>query len=645
MKQSHRFFFLLLLVASVFPATSAPLEKRGVIPNFSLQTIDGRTYTANEIAKADLAVLYFFSTKCKPCAAGLTRLQKLAGELKEKAPLVVAIGKQSTSELHAYAAKLGLRFKVASGDRRTLRAFQAQYVYPTAYVLGPEGRILETLQGDHAGIPALLLSLAEREQQREEPGVAKEIYASMKTEGDRGGIVQAGMGYSLLKEGKLGRAESSFRDLANSPQIQLAVKGHEGLAQTHYQQGRLDEALVQANSALNKAPDRSLPHLVKAKVHYRNGNIEEAEQEVVLASAERTVSDFDWQIADAHYAKANLLKKTKQPTLAVASYQKALDHNPYFVAALSNQGVALQEIGDPEGAMKAFTDLKQRHPSDRLVDSLLKQARAAIAEKSDIERQRYIDGLAQDLIQQYQRNEATTARLDDWTSPALALSIMGLESRGSEDLMAREGLRTALQEELAQRLQSLNIKVVERAVLDKLLGELRVGSPPLADPDAALKIGRITAARLLLTGYISEAGGKNGSVVGMRLIDTETTAIVLPLVRQETGPIDPAEIAADFGERIGAAIKENYPLKGRIAEIDGDLTIINLGKKHNIVPGMVFHVLSEGKPIELEGRILGYREVQNGQIEVTRVEDLVSYAKATGDRGGRWEKTQKIISR
>ncbi|MGH8647023.1 MAG: tetratricopeptide repeat protein [Gammaproteobacteria bacterium] len=641
MKPSYP-FLLLLLVASAFSATSAALEKRGSIPNFSLQTIDGRSYTANEIAKADLAVLYFFSTKCKPCAAGLTRLQKLTGRLKEKAPLVLAIGKQSAGELQAYAAKLGLRLEVASADERTLRAFQAQHVYPTAYVLGPSGRVLEALQGDHAGISTLLLSLAEREQQREEPSAAKTIYASMKAEGDQRGIVQAGVGYSFLKEGQLAAAESSFRDLANSPQVPLAVTGHEGLAQTHYQQGRFDEALAQANSALNKAPDRAAPHLIKAKLHYRNGNMEDAEQEVVLASAERTVSDFDWQKADAHYAKANLLKKTKQPTLALASYRKALDHNPYFVAALSNQGVALQEIGDAEGAMKAFSDLKQRHPSDPLVNSLLRQARAAIAEKSDIERQRYIDGLAKDLIQQYQRNQATAARSDDWTSPALALSIMGFESRGSEDLMAREGLSTALQEELTQDLLSLNIKVVERAILDKLLRELRVGSPPLADPDAALKIGRIAAARLLLTGYVSE-GGKGGNV-GMRLIDTETTAIVLPLVKRETGAIDPAEIAADFSKKISAAIKENYPLKGRIAEIDGDITIINLGKKHSIVPGMVFDVLTEGKPIELEGRILGYREVHDGQIEVTRVEDLVSYAKATG-RGGRWEKTQKIISR
>ncbi|MGH8615572.1 MAG: tetratricopeptide repeat protein [Gammaproteobacteria bacterium] len=642
MKQSHR-FLLLLLVASAFPATSAALEKRAFIPNCNLQTIDGRSYTRNEIAKADLAVLYFFSTKCKPCAAGLTRLQKVTQELKEKAPLVLAIGKQSTSELHAYAAKLGLRLEVASADERTLRAFQAQHIYPTAYILGPGGRVLEMLQGDHTGTSALLLSLAQREQQREEPGAAKAIYASMKAEGDQSGIVQAGMGYSFLKEGQFAAAESGFRDLAGSPQVQLAVRGHEGLAQTHYQQGRFDEALVQANRALNKAPDRVVPHLVKAKVHYRNGNIEEAEQEVVLASAERTVSDFDWQKADAYYAKANLLKKTKQPKLAVASYQKALDHNPYFVAALSNQGVALQEIGDAEGAMKAFTDLKQRHPSDRLVDSLLRQARAAIAEKSDLERQRYIDGLAKDLIEQYQRNQAAAVRSDDWTSPALALSIMGFESRGSEDLMAREGLRTALQEELTRSLQSLNIKVVERAIVDKLLGELRVGSPPLVDPDAALKIGRIAAARLLLTGYASE-GGKGGGNVGMRLIDTETTAIVLPLVRRETGAIDPAQIAADFSKKISAAIKQNYPLKGRIAEIDGDITIINLGKKHSIVPGMVFDVLTEGKPIELEGRILGYREVHDGQIEVTRVEDLMSYAKAAG-RGGRWEKTQKIISR
>ncbi|MGH8647640.1 MAG: redoxin domain-containing protein, partial [Gammaproteobacteria bacterium] len=309
MKQSYR-FLLLLLVASACPATSAALGKGGLIPNFSLLTIDGRTYTTNEVAKADLAVLYFFSTKCKPCAAGLTRLQKITGELKEKATLVLAIGKQSTSELHAYAAKLGFRLEVASGDQRTLRAFQAEHVYPTAYVLGPGGRVLEALQGDHAGTSALLLSLAEREQQREKPGAAKAIYASMKAEGDQSGIAQSGMGYSFLKEGQLAAAESSFRDLANSPQVQLAVRGHEGLAQTHYQQDRFDEAIAQANRALSKATDRAVPHLVKAKVHYRNGNIDEAEQEVVLASAERTVSDFDWQKADAHYAKANLLKKT-----------------------------------------------------------------------------------------------------------------------------------------------------------------------------------------------------------------------------------------------------------------------------------------------------------------------------------------------
>jgi len=59
--------------------------------------------------------------------------------------------------------------------------------------------------------------------------------------------------------------------------------------------------------------------------------------------------------------------------------------------------------------------------------------------------------------------------------------------------------------------------------MDKLLEELKLGSSALADPNAALKLGRILAARLLLSGQILSF--RNQSIANVRLVDVETSAI------------------------------------------------------------------------------------------------------------------------
>ncbi len=185
--------------------------------------------------------------------------------------------------------------------------------------------------------------------------------------------------------------------------------------------------------------------------------------------------------------------------------------------------------------------------------------------------------------------------------------------------------------------------MVERAVLDKLLGELKLGSSDLADPDTALKLGKVLAAKVIATGSYRSEGDK-ANTVSLRLIDTETTDIVLPLSERQTGPFVPSAVAANFAKTIAQTLKDKYPLKGRIALVDGNTVIINLGKKHNIAPGMVFDVLGEGEAIELNGRVLGSREVKVGQLEVLNVEDLMAYAKPL-QAGGDWEKNQRIIAK
>jgi hypothetical protein len=53
-------------------------------------------------------------------------------------------------------------------------------------------------------------------------------------------------------------------------------------------------------------------------------------------------------------------------------------------------------------------------------------------------------------------------------------------------------------------------------------------------------------------------------------------------------------------------------------------------------------VLGKSEPIELNGRILGYKETKLGQLEIVEAQELMAFAKPV-DIKGVLEKNQKII--
>jgi tetratricopeptide (TPR) repeat protein len=449
---------------------------------------------------------------------------------------------------------------------------------------------------------------------------------------------QASKGYSELMDDKLPSAETTFQKMASSTNADTALKGEEGLAEVEIRRGKIIEASMRIDKVVKKAPKRTKARTIKAKILYKQGKKREAESE--LGYAENGNSDFSWQKAEAHTLKGNIYRNRKESSLALAAYKKALTEEPTDRDALSNMGVTLQELGQPEEAIKAFSQLKQSHPNDRLGDALLRQAQAAIAQKQDLEKQHYINDLVKELVDRY-KNQSQDKPEDDWTTPAMALSIIGFADNNVDNLAERAGLDIVLQNELTNQLQAAHLKVVERAILDKVVSELNLGSSNLSDPDTALKLGKIIAARLIATGSVSAMGADK--MVNLRLIDTETTDIVLPLSERQGGNPDPASLAAKFTQAITSAVKDKYPMKGRIAEAEGGTVIINLGNKHNVTNGMVFNVLGEDEePIELNGKILGTRQTKVGQLKVSKVEDLMSYAQPVAVSGS-LEKSQKII--
>lgn len=659
----NRLIFMAMTLAFSGSFAQAGLVSQGnTLPSFSLPTIQGGTVSTQKLTQNKLGILFFFSkNNCPVCMSGLAQLQSLSSEHKLA---VVAAGKQSLPELKAAIAPMGFRFPIAAADEGTLAKFGAQYVFPTTYLVGPNAKVAKVIQGGGVSAEKIILSVAEKQVQQHQMTSARQLYAKVASvkpvvtktvvvhqepsEKQIQGIAQAGIAYSFLKEGKLAEAEQIFKQLAQDSDKKNKLRGKEGLAKVLLKKGQADLALKEANDVIAMEPKRGAAQVVKATVLAQKGDRKNAKVALNQAKAIDTDDDFSWDKAEAYYAEGNLAQQDKNSKIALASYEKATQEDPFMTEALSNQGFLLQEMGEPSKALETFNQLKSINPNDKLVASFLRQAQSALEQKQDLERQKYIDGLVKDLVAQFQtqKSQAKTNQ-DEWTSPALAISLLGFQQPSqSSDIMQRIGVDAVLQEELTQELQKLGVKVVDRAILDKLLAELKLGSSALADPDTQLKLGRIMASRLILTGQLFNTGRNNLATI--RVIDTETTGIVLSTASRQTNRLlemmdfDPVQIAKKFAQEIQKTVLEKYPLKGRIALVDGETVIINLGKKQGVQVGQHFNVLGESTPIELNGRVLGYRDAKLGELEITQVEDLLAYAKPV-NRAGSWGKNQRII--
>ena len=340
------------------------------------------------------------------------------------------------------------------------------------------------------------------------------------------------------------------------------------------------------------------------------------------------------------------LQRKQDPRAAIASYERAAREDRQSVGALSNLAVALNESGQPAKARAVLERAQALDPGDAMTLALLRQTQEALAEAQDRARQQYIDDTVKELAARFRApppRPAGAGAADDWTSPALAVSVLPFQDQTLPGAAGRIGLETLVQQEVIRELQARGFTIVERRLLDKVLAEVKLGSSELADQDTQIKLGKVLAARLMVSGTLSSQGP--GIAAAVRAIDTETTQ--LAMVKSEKpapGAFNPTTLAASIAQSVAQTVADKYPLKGRIVSVDGPQAIINLGRKHGVTAGQSFNVLSRGEPIELNGRILGYKENRIAQVTVTEVQDLLSYGRI-GETRAALEKNQRIIAR
>lgn len=456
-------------------------------------------------------------------------------------------------------------------------------------------------------------------------------------------ILRTEKAYDLLRQKKVDEAEREFKALAAvTSHPEVALMGREGLAEVALVRGDSQSALKAANDIIATAPTRSAAYLIRGRALAANGQVAEGGAALKQAAAPQTQADFAWQKSQALVAVGNL-ERAKDPKAAVQHYEKALKEDRHSVPALSNLAVALNQSGQSGRAQALLERAQALDPKDAMTAALLRQVRENLAAEQDAAKQKYIDDTVKELAARMKAPAAKGAPpADDWTSPVMAISVLPFQDRTLESLTGRIGFDGLLQESLISELQQRGFTMVERRVLDKLMAELNLGSSALADPDAQSRLGRVLAARLMIGGALDSHGAQLAAA--MRAIDVETTQLALVRTENVAAPADPVALAGSMAQQIAATVAQKYPLKGRVAAVDGQQVIINLGRKHGVKAGQSFNVLTRGEPIELNGRVLGYKEQRIARLTVTQVDDGLAYASAA-EVSGALEKNQRIVAR
>ncbi len=614
-------------------------------PSFTLMDLKSNPVSLEGLHGRNMIVLYFFTIDSRPCREGLIQLKEIYERYGKEGIEVIGISRDDPVKLKEFYESNKLGFIVLNDSKDISELYNARAILPTTYIVSPRGRITDILQGGGASTQHLLNSIAEREFERKRNlSIARNIYKRAIKNNPEDIKARSGIGYSYIKEGRLDKAEEEFMKIGGVDKESKAI-GKAGLAETYYKRGDYKKALTLLSEAESLDPNYAYTYVIRGNIYTSQGDVKRARAEFEIAT--KKSSQFFWQKAMAYNNAGRIYSMEGQYDRAEKMYDEAGAINPYHIEALSNRGVISEKKGDYSNAIAYYENALSIDPQDELSMLLLKRAKEYLNYTRDHEQHKRIDKLVSDLIKRYkkQKRPGILKRIfkkkeDTWTSRPMIISMIGFENLGGTP--GREGMVEIFQKQLSDSIQgSGRVQMVERKILDKLLEELRLGSSDLADPSTALKVGKILSARLITTGSLIRF--EDDLQINLRMVDTETSAIKISLTlkdKDRRGII--SGLANTLSTDILKRLKEEFPFRGKIVAVEEDRVIINLGSRHGLTAKTRMNIIHKGKPIKVSGKVIGYQKEMIGTIEITDVEENISYAIIIEKRRP-LEKDQKVI--
>ena len=211
--------------------------------------------------------------------------------------------------------------------------------------------------------------------------------------------------------------------------------------------------------------------------------------------------------------------------------------------------------------------------------------------------------------------------------------IVEFHNSGRYTLVERDQMGTILREQGFQSIASSN--PVE---IGKLVGAQisLVGKLSLAD---AYQNESSQIAEVLLKGKTSIVNRYKARVMlEYRLVDNETgiTLFTAGVTGTKSGnTIENAVRGAcrEAAENAVRALEKQNPFAARIAEMSGELIYIDAGLDSGLKLGDKLIITREGRPIEVNGKIVGMTEMDVGHAKVTEIHSEYSVCRVTSHNG------------
>jgi len=201
----------------------------------------------------------------------------------------------------------------------------------------------------------------------------------------------------------------------------------------------------------------------------------------------------------------------------------------------------------------------------------------------------------------------------------------------------------SFQDNLTNSLVDRNrFRVIEREKLDVILQEQKLSQTNLIDKDTALKVGRLIAARSVITGNIIET--RTGIEIVARVIDTETSEIMSSSdVYDEVKDLMTLKKLSE-----GMAIKfhQDFPLlDGMIIQQKGNAIFTDLGEEDKVkLQRRLIVYREEAITHPVTGKILGADNLIMGHARITQIMPDLSKAEMLDGESSEIRNLDKVIT-
>jgi peroxiredoxin len=126
------------------------VEKGEMAPDFTLQTINGKTYKLSNL-RGKKVLLNFFATWCPPCKGEMPNMEEFYKENNDKDITVLAVnlttGETDPNNIPKFISNYGLTFPVLLDKQGNIGDIYQAFSIPTSYFIDTKGIIREKMVG------------------------------------------------------------------------------------------------------------------------------------------------------------------------------------------------------------------------------------------------------------------------------------------------------------------------------------------------------------------------------------------------------------------------------------------------------------------------------------------------------------------